>query len=112
MENRSGAGFQRASSSDTSLMRPRRIWGVAASRLRQGNPLSSMKSSYDVLAAIDVDGVGSEPVGGGVAEGGDAAGHVLGGGEAVVRVALFGDFDELFVASVLEHGHFARNLRY
>jgi hypothetical protein len=69
-----------------------------------------MKSSYDVLPAIDVDGMPVSQWRG--AEGSDAAGDVFGGGEAVVWVALFGNFNELFEAGVLEHGHCARNWRY
>src|ERR1039458_9491477 len=99
MEKRSGAGFQRTSSAESSLMRPRRMSGVAASRSRQGMPLSIICIlSYDVLAAIDMDGVARHPIGGGVAEGGDAAGHVVRRSEALVGIAQAGDLHELFMA--------------
>src|SRR6202521_3808900 len=51
-EKRPGAGFHRASSSVSSVIRLRRIPGVASSRSRQGSPFSVMSSSYDVLAEI------------------------------------------------------------
>ena len=50
IENRSGGGFQRASASEISLIRLRRIPGVACSRSRQGSALTIILSSYVAAA--------------------------------------------------------------
>jgi hypothetical protein len=42
-----------------------------------------MSSSYDVLAAIDIERVAGHPVGGGMAQRGDAARNVLGNRQAL-----------------------------
>src|SRR5262249_8985360 len=53
IEKRSGAGFQRASSSEISAIRPRRIAGVASSSPRQGSS-SFIPLSYCALAAVHI----------------------------------------------------------
>jgi hypothetical protein len=57
-----------------------------------------MSASYDVLAAIDMARVAGHPVSGGVAQRGDAARNVLGNRQALVRIALACDLDQIFVA--------------
>ncbi|HEV3439333.1 MAG TPA: hypothetical protein VG122_18345 [Gemmata sp.] len=52
-----------------------------------------MSSSYDVLAAIDMEGVAGHAVGGGTAQRGDAARNVLWNRQALVRIALACDLD-------------------
>src|SRR5262249_10057427 len=53
IEKRSRAGFQRASSSEISAIRPRRIAGVASSSPRQGSS-SFIPLSYCALAAVHI----------------------------------------------------------
>src|SRR5690242_12141861 len=79
-------------------MSPRRMVGVASSISMQGSPLSLMGSSYNVLAAIDVQRIARHPIGGGMAERGDAARHILRRGEPLVRIAEACDLHQLFVA--------------
>src|ERR1035438_8384987 len=98
MEGRPGAGCQRTSSAESSVMSPRRMSGVASSSSRQGRLGSSMLFlSYDVLAAIDMDRVACHPISSRVAEGGDAARHILGGGEAAGGIAQERELHELLV---------------
>jgi hypothetical protein len=57
-----------------------------------------MTSSYDVLAAINVDRIAGHPISGGMAQGGDAASYVLGHGQTFLRIALARDLNQFLMA--------------
>src|ERR1035437_1919567 len=65
---------------------------ASANRIRR-----TIRSSYDVFAAIHVDGVAGQPVGGRVAQRRDRSRHVFRHGEPLVRIALARDLQQLLV---------------